>query len=314
MSARKKLNNPWIFLFFSALLVLLVTCLSIYFIHERIPTRVGVVIVGDPTIVFSYDQIRNSITALSVPSDVYVDVVRGYGSYPISSVWKLDSLDKRRGVVLTETVEEAIGIPIRFFINPVSRGGSTDSIDVQIKNALSFFSCIRVLFQKNQTNISPGMFFELSRAVRGMGPTDMTFIDLSNQAVFWDSALADGTSVKKIDSGKLALILGTHAEDPQIRKENLRIAVFNSTKSSGLAQTISRIMEGVGFHVSSIANIDNMEPSACIIRGKKEIFKTNTVQTLQWLYGCTFQEDAQDSQSDVTLIIGTDFEKRFFPF
>jgi|GEM_PF-3872241 len=314
MSARKKLNNPWIFFIVSALFVLLLTSLSIVFIHEQIPTRIGVVIVGDPIIVFSYDQIRNTITAVSVPSDVYVDMTRGYGSYPISSVWKLDSLDKRRGVVLTETVEEATGIPIRYFINPVSPGGSTGSIGVQIENALSFFSCIRTFFQKNQTNISPGIFFELSRAIRGMGPTDMTFIDLSNQAVFVDSTLADGTRVKKIDPGKLTLLLGTHAEDSQIRKENLRIAVFNSTKSSGLAQKATRIMEGLGFHVSSIANIDTMQPQTCIIKGKKEIHKTKTVDALRWLYGCTIQEDGEDSQSDVTFIIGTDFERRFFPF
>jgi len=314
MSARKKFNNPWKIFIFSAFLILLTTFFSIFFFHEPIPTRIGVVIIGNPTIVFSYDQTRNAITAVSIPSDVYVDVVKGYGSYPISSVWKLDQMDKRRGFLLTETMEEAIGIPIRYFINSEFSENGSAGIGDQLNTTFSFFSCIRLFFQKSKTNIPPGILFELSRTVRDMNPTDMTFFDLSHQSVFVDSALADGVNVKKIDQGRLTLLLGTHAEDSEIRKENLRIAVFNSTKSSGLAQKATRIMEGLGFHVNSIANIETMKPSACIIKGKKEIFKTTTVQTLKWVYGCVLLEDVQDSQNDISFIIGTDFEKRFLPY
>jgi len=313
-AARSKTRSPWKFFIVSTFIVLSLTFFSLFFTHESIPTRIGVVIVGDPIIVFSYDQERKIILAVSVPSDTYVDVARGYGSYPISSVWKLDHMDKRRGVVLTETVEEALGIPVRFYINPSSLTDKSESIGARIGNAVSFLSSTLLIFGKTQTNIPSGILFELSRVVSSMSPTDMTFFDLAKQAVFSDSTLADGTKVRKIDSGKLALVLGTHAEDAKIRRENLRIAVYNTTNSSGLAQKVARTMEGSGFHVSSIANDQTLKTSRCIIRGNKEIQITNTVKTLQWLYGCIFNEDVKEFQSDISFFIGTDYEKRFFPF
>ena len=313
MSARGKKRNPWILLCSVAWCVFLVTWISIFVIHPNIPTRVGVAIIGDPTIVFSYDPQRSSIIGIRIPSDVYVDVTRGYGTYPLSSVWKLDTIDKRQGVVYTETLEEAIGIPIRFYIESPRKTEETD-LREDIGNALSLSSFLRTIVDKRKTTIPPWLFIQMNRALRSMPPSDMVFFDLTYQGVFEDSMLADGTPVKKIDPGSLTFLLGTHAEDAQIRKENLRIAVFNTTASSGLAQKVTRIMEGLGFHVGSIANDETIQPSACIIKSNKDIQQTNSVQTLRWLYGCAVEDEVQDSQSDVSFIIGTDFEKRFFPY
>lgn len=314
MSARKKNKNPWILFGLGSVSILLVTFFSIFFIHPSVPSRIGVAIVGSPTIVFSYDPIRQDMTAVRIPADVYTDVTRGYGTYPLSSIWKLDSIDKRRGMVFTETMEETTGIPIRYFLDTGNRGISPDTIESQLKSALSIPSCIRILLDRKRTNMPPWLLLEISHAFGSMNPTDMTFIDLVNEPVFISETLADGTMVKKIDAGKLSLLIGTHAEDAQIRKENLRIAVFNSTNSPGLAQKVTRILETTGFHVSSIANNESIRPDRCILRIGKVMNDTNTVKTLLWLYGCVIEEETTDTQADVTFIIGTDIEKRFFPF
>lgn len=314
MSARKKRRNPRILFGIIALTTLLITGMSIFVIYPSYPSRIGVAVVGEPTIVFSFDPVRKSVTAMSIPSDTYVDVTRGYGAYPISSVWKLDSIDKRHGTVYTETLEEALGIPVGYFIDSSDKKGGFGEALTQIQSSLSIPSCIRALIQKKRTNIPPGLLFKLSSVFRSISPTDMTLFDLENQSVFEDTILPDGTSVKKIDTGKLALLLGTHTEDAQIRKENLRIAVYNTTNSPGLAQKVARVMEQTGFHVVTIANDDQFRPTTCIVRGKREVHETNTVKTLLWLYGCLFEEENMESQSDVTLIIGTDFGKRFLPF
>jgi hypothetical protein len=314
MSARRKSKNPWILFSLGAVSILFPVFLSVLLVHPPMPSRIGIAIVGEPAIVFSYDPVRRTMTAVRIPPDVSVDVTRGYGVYPISSVWKLDTMDKRRGILYTETMEEAIGIPVRFFIDPGSRRAESEGLEVQIRNALSIRSCIRTFIDKKLSNIPPGLLFEISRAIYGMNPTDITFFDLTNEAVFISETLPDGTSVKKIDAGKLTLLMGTHAEDAEIRKENLRVSVFNTTNTPGLAQKLTRVLEGAGIHVSSIANNETIRPVQCILRAKREIHKTNTVKILLWLYGCSIEEDMNDSQSDVTFLVGTDFEKRFLSF
>jgi len=287
----------------AAISILVIAAGLVFFVHPSIPTRIGVAIVGDPTIVFSYDQRRNIAISVSIPTDVSVDAVRGYGTYPISSVWKLDRMDHRKGVLFQETLEETIGIPIRFFIDPPSNNS----------NVFSFASCIQLFIQR-RTNIPVWLLFTLFQAVSHMGPTDMTVFDLTNYPVFVETIQADGTTVKKIDTEKLTLLLGTHAEDAEIRKENLRIALSNTTESSGLAQKLARILEEAGFHVITLSNEENVRPTRCVIRSKQELKESYTVKTLQWLYGCVFEEANEELSSDVHFIIGSDFEKRFVSF
>jgi hypothetical protein len=313
MSVRYKKRNPWILLVFGTVSVLLITFISVFFFGPTIPTRIGIAIVGSPTVVLSYDPIRKSLLGVSIPPDVTVDVVRGYGMYPVSSVWKLDSLDKRGGVVFTETLEEAIGIPIHFYIDAPYQNPST-KIEDHIQRTLSMTSVLKMLLDKKRTNIPPAMIVDLMRSYQSMSPTDMVFFDLDTTSVFVDGALADGSNVKKIDSEKMALLLGTYAEDARIRREDLRVAVFNTTKTPGLAQKVARVMEKTGFHVVTIANNEKFQPTQCVVQAKKDFFKTVTVQTLVWLYGCSKGEETDMSSSDVTLILGTHFEKRFFPF
>lgn len=297
-----------------AVVVIAATMVSVFFIHPPVPTRVGVAVVGNPTVVFSYDPFRQAVTAVGIPPDVSVDLTRGYGTYPLSSVWKLDGIDKRKGLVYTETLEEAVGFPVRFFIHPLIEGSGSETILTRIRNALSLSSCIRAFLQKKRTNIPPWLLVKMSRAIYAMNPTDMTFFDLAAGQVFATETQPDGTQIKKIDGGKLSLLLGTHAEDGRIRKENLRISVFNTTQSSGLAQKMTRVIETLGLHVSSIANDESVQQPQCIIRAGKETKESVTVKTLLWLYGCAVEEEATESQYDAAFIIGTDFEKRFFPY
>jgi hypothetical protein len=288
------------------------TWVSIFLIHPDIPTRVGVAIVGDSPVVFSFDPVRLTMTGIRIPRDVSADVTRGYGTYPISSVWKLDNIDKRRGKVYMETLEETLGVSIRFYIEPRKNNGTSD-MGQEIGNALSFPTFFGSLVDKNRSNIPPWLFFTISRAYQRMAPSDVIFFDLSDSSVFVTSMLADGSEGTMIDPGKLGILLGTHVEDTQIRKENLRITVYNSTESPGLAQKATRILERLGLHVSSIANRDDVHPSQCILQGSKSNLTSKTTKALQWLYGCTLEEDEDASQSDIMFILGTDFEKRFLP-
>jgi hypothetical protein len=90
--------------------------------------------------------------------------------------------------------------------------------------------------------------------------------------------------------------------------------VYNSTTTAGLAQKITRILEKLGFHVSVIANDDSSKPSYCVVKSKKDIQNSVSVKTLRWLYRCVFEEETQTTQTDISLIIGTEYEKRFLPF
>jgi len=314
MSARRtKHKNPWILIGLGALCILPVIFLAPLFFHESLPARVGVVIVSDPMVVCSFDLERNVLTAVRIPPDIAVDLTRGYGTYPVSSLWKLDRMDKRQGALLMETMEEALGIPLRYYreFSPVPPGVP---IRDQLGRAFSFSSFFSTLFRKQQTNIPSWLYFAIRRGIGDMNPSNFRVFDLSESPVFFEETRADGSTVRKIDLGKWSLLLGTYAEDTLIRKENLRISIVNSTDTPGLAQKLTRVLETLGYHIRSIGNLENVKTDRCTIRGNGKIRETHTVKTLLSLYRCSFEADQEESQNDGTFIIGADFEKRYISF
>lgn len=313
MSARTKKRNPWIIGVFGMVILFALWCSRVLFFYPKSPTRIGVALIGTPTIVLSYDPTRQSMTALRIPSDVTVDVVRGYGAYPLSSLWKLDAIDKRKGKVYTETLEEATGIALQYYLEGSAPSKDADTITGQIQQSLTLGSCVQALMSPGKTNMPAGLLFALSRAFSGMNPTDMAVFDVTD-AILVNSSLADGTTIKKIDREKLTLLLGTRAEDPQIRKENYRIALFNTTDMPGLGQKVTRVIETLGFHVSAISNDDTFQKATCDVRASKDVLESHTAQTLVWLYGCSTSVEEQSAQADISLRIGSDFAKRFVSF
>ncbi len=314
MSARRRTHHPWRILGVGAVGILLATTLSVILFGPDIPTRVGIGIPGDPVRVVSYDRERQQIAVLLIPADTVVDVVRGYGAYPVGSVWKLDLLDKRRGVLFTETLEEATGIPVRFFIDPfdqIQPGGSAQS---DMQGVFSLPTLIRLMVAPGRSNLPVSILVSLLRSIPSMNPTDVRVFDLSRSGILAKETQADGSGATAIDSPRLSLLLGTHIEDAAIRQENLRIAVFNTTPAPGLAQKASRVMEQAGFHVVTVGNNDAIRPDRCVIRAKEDVLKSVSVRTLEYLYGCSVQEETDPSVSDVSVFLGTAYERRFQPF
>lgn len=315
MSARTKKIKPWIFWLSGIGVILSLALAGIFFIHPSYPSRIGVAIVGDPTIVISYDSRQPGFIAIQIPSDVAVDAAYGYGTYPLASVWELDSMDKRRGKLYMKTLEDAIGIPIQYYIKPSKETFSShNSIEDYSMAVFSYISVFAAMVGSVQTNIPPWLLFEISRSLVDIHPTDTILFDLEHQEVLYDVLLPDGTHRTQIDPGKLDILIGTHAEDPEIRKEHLRIGVYNTTKLPGLAQKVARVMEQAGFHVVIVANDTSLTPDRCIIESSKDLFSSVSLQTLVWLYGCTLQEQTHSSQHDVTLFVGKDIEQWFLPF
>lgn len=314
MTVRSKHRNPWILFSLSAFVVLMMTVLSMFLFGPSVPTRIGVAVVGDPVVIFSYDWVRRGLVIIKVPHDVSVDMVRGYGKYPVGSVFQLDELDKRDGRVFMETMEEAVGIPVRFYIHPTKSVPQDSSpLDI-VLHAVSYPSLFWTTISPKRTNIPINIFFELTRAFPSLRPTEMKIFDLEALSVFTEVTLPDGSRVKEIDQGKLGYHLGTHGEDGQIRSENSRIAVLNTTKTPGLAQKAARVLEKTGFHVITIANSDQESPKQCIVRMKKDFLESVTVKTLVYLYHCQKEVETEVTQHDATLILGSDFEKRFYPY
>jgi hypothetical protein len=316
MPIREK-KRPFPFFLVAAALLLLagLGMLIFTFSQAKQPSRIAIALVGPTrTSVLSYDPYERNAALVSIPSETVVDAVRGYGAYSLSSLFKLDRMEKRNGVLFLETLEETLGIPVRFFLTVPQDISLEEGRTIQSMNeAFSIFHIVKVVFRQVATNLPFRLIYKVFRAVQALDPKHIVVFDL-REPLFQVSELeADGTVVKKLDLARVSLTFGTNIEDARIRREGYRTTVYNTTTVPSLAQGASRMLETIGVHVVLVGNTEGNEVGTCKILGAKELEKTLTVKAIGWIFGCVYEEGQTDA-SDYKILLGTSYAKRFLPF
>ena len=73
--------------------------------------------IGDPMVVWSQDLQSNKFIKITIPASAQVDAVGGYGRYSLGSLWKLGAIDNKNGTLVSDSLEEALGISIPWYVD-----------------------------------------------------------------------------------------------------------------------------------------------------------------------------------------------------
>jgi len=273
--------------------------------------KVNIIFVTSQVFVFSLDPEEKNAVILLLPSKTFLEVVHGYGDYPLESIYQLGEIeDYDGGILLSESLQENLRIPIEAYLVVAN-----SNFKFQMSNIKKYIvDSLRFSLVNSKTNLTKWDLFRLWLETRKIRQDKMTLLDLEELDTTERFTFPDGTEGLKIDFQKFKKIALSYFKDSKIRQENLEIAVLNSTSYSGLATRVADLIENIGGRVVEIGETEKSKiqnpKSKCEIRSKREFKKSYTLRKLEKVFGCQWEEeDTGDYRGDVVLIVTEQYWK-----
>lgn len=275
--------------------------LTIYFFTYQ-DSYTNFVLLTDDIYYFYQGQGVNTANVIFIPNELYIETEGGYGIYPVKSLAELDNNEKADGSIISKTIEKNLALPVSYVFNFKDTVRSQNPSG-NIKQIFTF----KNLF--NPRSLSLNNFISLLQSIRMFFHIKFTpdeninYFYLNKIPSTSEMILPDGRKINLIDSSKLDLVLEQNFEIPAIRAENYSISVFNASDKPGYATQVARLIDHLGFYVTSTENYSEAK-SGCIIKIKKFQLKTESYKILKRIFHCSLEEPDSNTESDIGLIIG----------
>jgi len=290
-----------------------VLVLFIFFVvsGSRVYDRISVVVAGSPMAVWSWNTTDNTFIILTVPSDDVIDALYGYGSYSLEALWRLGFIDKKGGVLLSDSLSDTLGLPIGWYIGTKSQTlpNVQDALGYG-KNLFSLSNIFPFMGSGYQSNIPVGLFVAFSRALAATRPDKIHKIDAGSLGVVSEELLPDGTTRKVLSPDFLDHALGGTFENNVLRQEGLSVALYNTTNIPALGNRATRILTNAGILVVTVGN-DEPEISPCELTGPDKQLSSKTALYITSAFGCRNVVSKDSARADLTIRLGREYAKRF---
>lgn len=271
---------------------------------KDVPFRQAFVVTTNPMRIISWDRQRTAMQIVSLPKDILIEGAFGYGQYSLTALEALDVLDHKDGLLLIQSVAQAVGVPISGAIIVDSTESEASALD-SLKKIFSWRSIAGRVFGRIGTTISVSDWIHIVLILHALGTDDVEVLDLSSAT--GDVARADGVVIRILDPQKVDFILANSLHDAKIRDENKTITIINTTSIVGIGSSIARIISRFGIQVVSVGN-QSQQIVQCELETDKSTKLTKTYQFLKSYLGCEEKLlNGESGVSDITLRIGSSY-------
>lgn len=204
----------------------------------------------------SLNPVDEKITILKLSEDIYVNVPKNFGSWKLSSVYKLgqENRPSQGEDLLKMSVSKMLALPVDGIIEV----SSNEDLDVgklvgEWKNnkfsALNFITRIKTDLSLKET---VDFVFKASKVRQD----NITSVDFFRTSITQSKLLPDSSRVLGVDNVKLDNFIKQSLQDPTISDEDITVAVFNGTDHPGLTFEAARLVGNLGARVTIINNTD----------------------------------------------------------
>lgn len=267
--------------------------------------RITVVVAAAHPRVYSFSPQDESIIYFDIPKDTQFEVAGNYGEWLAGSLWGLGEQEKKRGVILQDSVQTNLGIPVDAWVD--SRG--EDIFEARAIRAIpALFKALKT--ETLSTNLT---FFDRLSLVWGIGRVGQLSrreLDLKREGVLAKTVLSDGVPGYLVSPEKTTLVLDV-LRDERVFLEAKTLKVTNASGSVGQAAQVSRIVSVLGLRVISVETDKSGYSGVCLVRGTTQNIKSLAASRLAQIFGCDFDENSPDGPVSLELIIGDAFSDRF---
>lgn len=283
--------------------------------------RFTVVVDADPLLLFSIEPISHQAVLVIIPANALIDVPFGYSTYPARAVFRLGTLDPKRGggKLLSKGIENTFGVAVDGFF--ASKNENRFMFPSQSEKLLSlkksYFSLLSVLpdlvnFQvlsKNLvTNLSAADIAKLWIAVHDLRSDQIAIINLDQSSVATNEKLPDGTLAKVINQDMVDQMVSSDFQDQLVRLQNVSVEVVNATDVGKVASQFSRILQNMGANVIMKSTATQAEQFNCkIFVARKDLMSSIIIDRLTKFYNCATGSGQNSSVADIKVVLGEEF-------
>ncbi|MBU1127203.1 MAG: LytR C-terminal domain-containing protein [Patescibacteria group bacterium] len=292
------------FAFFFILLILFLSFFSIFFLVKKdafwnARSHLNIVVNSSPLLVLSINPPKDFYVT-SLNGDLYAEI-DGLGYYRLGKVYELGELKEEGSQLLRKTIQKELKVPIDAVINIDGA-----EIDFSLENSAVLKSFLKKTFENSAIKAEKGdlkTWDFISLYFSGL----VDKLVLINLEAYKKEQLPDGREVEIIDEMKL-LSFRNYFLDEEIIDDGLSIAVWNSTKKSGLGKQTAEILTSMGLRVVDVSSTGlKIENKNCLLRANEDVGKTHTFKRIKLIFECDSEEKINEEiRADMVLIIGDD--------
>lgn len=233
-----------------------------------------------PVRVMSWDQARRRLTIIPLPADLFLEGMDGVGSLSIASIGRLEALDSSRRGLLIRSISEALAIPVI---------GEAKRLPLSLR-------------------------FRLWVGMRSLRPDAIETVDGQVRGVFRAERLPDGSTRRVFDASAFDAAIGNRLEVENIRREQRRVRVVNTTATAGLGSRAARFFSRAGMVVVAVESERGEEPQEeCTVHAREEFWSDHSVAFLKDVFGCRVTARDWEERADLTVRLGEGYARRFLP-
>jgi hypothetical protein len=220
----------------------------------------------------SYPPDNSAVITIILPPETFILVPDGYGYYKLQDVYDLSKSVKKGDTLLLASVSHLLGIPIE-----------------TSARSISYWEQYRIWQLENDSHLL------------------RETIDLSDYPVTVMEKRSNGSDIERFDELKIQLYFGETFWEHSIREENYTVGIFNASDTPGLASTISRTLETIGYRVVDVGNWqgeDIKDNCQIQIRPDEALVNSSSIERMHQITNCAIvTKDSIGERFDIQLVI-----------
>lgn len=267
--------------------------------------------------VLNYDPVNKKIVILRIPNDTYFELPKGFGSWPVGSIYELGQEENPPvgSELLKESLAKLLGLPIDGFMT--FKDPHTPKLDELISswhtNPLRMIASLRNI----DTDLTPLEALSLMHALSQVRSDQITWLDISQSDLTDSKLLPDSTRVLGVDSVQLDLFVRNNMADTTISQEGIPVGIFNATDHAGLGENANREITNMGGDVIFVTNTDTMLQKSIVTSTNTS---TLSYKRLAQIFApdclkkkCQTSDDrVKNSRAQINVVLGEDFYQHFY--
>lgn len=271
-------------------------------------TVMAIAVNSEPPSLVVYQNESRRITVVALPGDL--SFATGDAGEPIKRVQKAFEEDSEGGRLF---LTKYLGVNVSGFVK-LKEIKKMDRAEAQkIFGDFAFLTTpVSIVFNGLERNIE---VTNLSRVdmlrfwwhVKGMSVDDLVFVTLDNYVV--GIIGAEDKTFKGLDRDLTRRAIAKYFEGEKLLSKKVAIEVNNSSGVNGIGTLASEIAEMAGFSVSNVTGGDSTQEMTKVIVSEK----SEEADHLAKIFNCdiVWRQNNEAESSKITLVIGSDFAKRF---
>lgn len=274
--------------------------------------RTTVVVAQEPTLIASWDNTNGSLVLITIPEESVIEAQFGYGRYSFRGLWGLGEIDNKGGLVLSESVGAALGIPVPYFVGPDGQEEQElqEGAFERVRAVFSLSRGLGIVTGRTQTNMPLRVWIAMIRNLALLRPDRVTTVTFRESFGLAKKSVPDGSVLLELDPSQTDVLLEGVFENEEIRREALAVAVYNTTSVSAVGTRAARLLSNIGYVVVAV---DNAQPE----RGECEVLvgeakaKSTSALLLRDLFACTIIPKKEPMRADIMIYLGSKYASRF---